>query len=168
MKKLPQSALLNNPVFPWQVERFTRVGRLPALLEVTPEATLVIAVNGMEIAAMPRTPGADLEMAVGFVVSEGYVQGFDAITETRYTPVSGQNGNTSAERVDLTAEASALRLEAGRGLLRLYHPSRTGFDAALLQKKRRLALAPASARLVCERGETAGDGGDLARQPGQL
>jgi len=152
MKKLPQSALLNNPVFPWQVERFTRVGRLPALLEVTPEATLVIAVNGMEIAAMPRTPGADLEMAVGFVVSEGYVQGFDAITETRYTPVSGQNGNTSAERVDLTAEASALRLEAGRGLLRLYHPSRTGFDVALLQKNDDL-LSPLPLPGWCVNGE---------------
>jgi len=146
--KLQQPTLLNNPTFPWEAERFSRTGQIPALLEVTPEATLVIAINGTEIAAMPRTPGADIEMAVGFAVSEGYVQNFEAVIETRYTPVTGQNGHSAVERVDITAETSAVRLEAGRGLLRLYHANRPGFDAAALQQIDGVSLLPLSSPLV--------------------
>ncbi len=144
----PQPVLLNNPTFPWQVERFSRAGQIPAVMEVTPEATLVIAVNGTEIAAMPRTPGADIEMAVGFAVSEGYAQSIQAVIKTRYTPVTGQNGHSAVERVEITVEPSAVRLEAGRGLLRLYHANRAGFDAALLQQNDRVLPLPVPSPLV--------------------
>jgi FdhD protein len=145
----PQPVLLNNPIFPWQVNRFTRSGKMAVSVETTPEEALVIAINGAEVAALPRTPGVDVEMAVGFAVSEGYVQNYAAIADIRHTSSGGQNnGSVSTERVDITAESSAVRLDSGRSFLRLLRASHDNFDLSVFHKSADVSPLPLSNPMV--------------------
>jgi FdhD protein len=145
----PQPVLLNNPIFPWQVNRFTRTGKMAVSVETTPEEALVIAINGTEVAALPRTPGVDVEMAVGFAVSEGYLQNYAAIADIRYTSGSDQNnGAVNMERVDITAESSAARLNSGRSFLRLLRANHDDFDISAFQKSADISPLPFSHPMV--------------------
>lgn len=141
--------LLNNPIFPWQVNRFTRSGKMAVSVETTPEEALVIAINGAEVAALPRTPGVDVEMAVGFAVSEGYARSYADITDIHYEANSSQNnGSAAMGRVDIAAESSAVRLDAGRGLLRLLRANHDNFDSDAFQKSADVSPLPSPNPMV--------------------
>lgn len=59
-------------------------GREDLLIE---EAPLLLDVHGHQLLTM-RTPGADLELARGFLLGEGIVRTLDEITDTARTPAS--------------------------------------------------------------------------------
>ncbi len=57
------------------------------------EEPLEIRVNGVAVTVTMRTPGADIELAQGFLLTEGIVAGRDDIVSVRYC--RGQNGDGS-------------------------------------------------------------------------
>jgi FdhD protein len=64
------------------------------------EEPLEIRVNGTPLTVTMRTPGHDLELAAGFLLTEGIVESADQIAGLRLAPVNG-NGRSNVVEVDL-------------------------------------------------------------------
>lgn len=70
---------------------------------VIDEAPLRIVVNGQPAATLMRTPGAEVELALGFLFSEGLALGMADIAAVTYCR-EGQTGPAGEVRVQLTGE----------------------------------------------------------------
>ncbi len=66
------------------------------------EEPLEIRVGDAALSVTMRTPGHDLELATGFLFTEGLISGRDQIASTRHEPDQKQNG-ANRVRVDLAA-----------------------------------------------------------------
>lgn len=69
---------------------------------LTGEEPLEIRVNGRSLAVTMRTPGHDVELAVGFLVSEGVVTRRDQVQTARYCAGATEDGVNTYNVLDLT------------------------------------------------------------------
>jgi FdhD protein len=76
--------------------------------ELTAEEPLEIRVNGRAVSVTMRTPGADFDLAVGFLVTEGVIDGADDITTMRMCP-HADSGGESLNVVEVTLRDETLR-----------------------------------------------------------
>jgi FdhD protein len=67
------------PTIPWTVRRVTRDGVEPEAIRVVIEEPLALAVDGREAAILMRLPGHEKELAAGFCISEGLIEGIEEI-----------------------------------------------------------------------------------------
>ena len=75
------------------------VGR-PETLAV--EEPLEIRVNGSPLTVTMRTPGSDIELAQGFLLTEGVITGRDDVLTGRYCRGSGKDGLNTYNVLDVT------------------------------------------------------------------
>jgi FdhD protein len=88
--------------------------------EVITEEPLQLRVDDVDLAVTMRTPGADFELAAGFLVGEGHVRAKDDIVEVKYCvgPDREQEYNvvTVALRTPFRGEGRATQMTAACGL----------------------------------------------------
>ena len=65
------------------------------------EEPLELRVNGRSMAVTMRTPGADFDLAAGFLVSEGVISQSRELTAMRYCAGEGENGVNQFNVLDL-------------------------------------------------------------------
>ncbi len=88
-----------------------RVKRLTAERAITRPETLVveepleIRVNGAAVTVTMRTPGSDIELAQGFLLTEGVIAGRDDVLRIRYCGGRGDNGENTYNVLDVTLAA---------------------------------------------------------------
>jgi FdhD protein len=70
------------------------------------EEPLEIRVDGTSLAVTMRTPGADFDLAAGFLVSEGVVSTKDELVAMRYCAGKGDDGGNQFNVLDLTLAPS--------------------------------------------------------------
>jgi FdhD protein len=87
---------------PAQVTRVTQTGALPARDRVVVEEPLEIRLNGKALSVTMRTPGADEELALGFLWSERIVTSLDEVRSIR-GPLGPPGGTHVEVEVDETA-----------------------------------------------------------------
>ncbi len=86
---------------------------------VSAEEPLEIRLNGQSVSSTMRTPGHDLELAHGFLYSEGIIRSAQQISQARYCQgATGPAGQNTYNLLDLTGRASQPGSLAG-GPLRL-------------------------------------------------
>src|SRR3954470_20695296 len=80
------------------------VGGSPRVREdrLAPEEPLEIRVGGRPLAVTMRTPGHDVELAAGFLVSEGVVSRADAFAAARYCAGATVEGLNTYNVLDVT------------------------------------------------------------------
>jgi FdhD protein len=66
------------------------------------EEPLEIRVNGSAITVTMRTPGSDVELAQGFLLTEGVIGGRDDVLTVRYCRGAGADGANSYNVLDVT------------------------------------------------------------------
>jgi FdhD protein len=69
------------------------------------EEPLEIRLNGTAITVTMRTPGSDVELAQGFLLTEGLIKHRDDIHSVRYCRGTGDDGLTSFNVLDVTLSA---------------------------------------------------------------
>ncbi len=69
---------------------------------VAVEEPLEIRVNGRPLAVTMRTPGADVELAQGFLLTEGIIGGRDDIAAVRYCNGRGEDGANTYNVLDVS------------------------------------------------------------------
>lgn len=69
------------------------------------EEPLEIRVNGAPLTVTMRTPGSDVELAQGFLLTEGIVGGRDDIATVRYCQGTGSDGVNTYNVLDVTLAA---------------------------------------------------------------
>lgn len=77
----------------------------PALRDVIDEQALRIVVNGESVATLMRTPGDEIELATGFLLTEGLIGSRRQIVAMSYCP-DGSSAAAGQVRVRLTEELS--------------------------------------------------------------
>ncbi len=88
-----------------------RVKHLTAQKAITRPETLVveepleIRVNGAAVTVTMRTPGSDIELAQGFLLTEGVIAGRDDVLTIRYCGGRGDNGANTYNVLDVTLAA---------------------------------------------------------------
>lgn len=70
------------------------------------EEPLEIRVDGAPITVTMRTPGSDVELAQGFLLTEGVISGRDDILSVRYCRGANEDGVNSYNVLDVTLEPS--------------------------------------------------------------
>jgi FdhD protein len=88
-----------------RVEAFCLDGDVvtPCTREVIAEEPLRIVVNGAPVATLMRTPGGEVELAVGFLVTEGLVGSAAEVATVSFCP-EGELGPAGEVRVQLSGE----------------------------------------------------------------
>lgn len=82
---------------------------------VVVEEPLEIRVNGTAVTVTMRTPGADFELAQGFLLTEGIIAGRDDVLAIRYCGGAGEGANTyNVLDVTLAAGVPAPTLDVTR------------------------------------------------------
>ena len=71
------------------------------------EEPLEFRVGGVPLTVTMRTPGADMDLAAGFLVSEGAVRRTDDIAAMRYCSGTDREGRNSYNVLDLTLTVPA-------------------------------------------------------------
>jgi FdhD protein len=66
------------------------------------EEPLEIRVNGAAITVTMRTPGSDIELAQGFLLTEGIIKGREDIVSVRYCDGRGEDGANTYNVLDVT------------------------------------------------------------------
>ncbi len=69
------------------------------------EEPLEIRVNGTPVTVTMRTPGSDIELAQGFLLTEGLIAGRDDIRTVRYCDGTGADGTNTYNVLDVTLAA---------------------------------------------------------------
>ncbi|MEO8898545.1 MAG: formate dehydrogenase accessory sulfurtransferase FdhD, partial [Candidatus Dormibacter sp.] len=70
--------------------------------DLTPEEPLEIRLQGVPVSVTMRTPGADFDLAVGFLVTEGVIAGADEIGSMKMCPHAAEtSGNYNVVEVTL-------------------------------------------------------------------
>ncbi|MGH7745900.1 MAG: formate dehydrogenase accessory sulfurtransferase FdhD, partial [Candidatus Dormibacteria bacterium] len=69
--------------------------------ELTTEEPLEIRVNNGPVSVTMRTPGADFDLAVGFLVTEGVIDGADDIRSMRMCPHAAEGDALNVVEVTL-------------------------------------------------------------------
>lgn len=82
----------------------------PAQRQLLAEEPLVIRVGRRPIATLMRTPGNDVELAMGFLLTEGIIDSRGEVEEA--VPVPGPRGEANTVRVLLSAGADRRRARA--------------------------------------------------------
>ena len=84
-----------------------QVGRAPVRAEdtVTVEEPLEIRVGGRPLTVTMRTPGHDVELAIGFLISEGIVTAGEQVTFARYCAGATEDGVNTYNVLDVTLAA---------------------------------------------------------------
>lgn len=72
--------------------------------ELTTEEPLEIRVNNRPVSVTMRTPGADFDLAVGFLVTEGVIDGADDIVSMRMCPHAAEGDALNVVEVTLRDE----------------------------------------------------------------
>jgi FdhD protein len=103
MRHKPQRAH-TTPVVEWQAGRNER-----RLDDVAAEEPLEIRVDGVPVSVTMRTPGDDLDLAVGFLFTEGIVRSREEIRHVAYG--RGPEGEASGNIVEVTRSESAAPLD---------------------------------------------------------
>src|SRR6187431_2665116 len=70
------------------------------------EEPLEIRVGGRPLAVTMRTPGADVELAAGFLVSEGVVTAGEHVVAARYCAGTDDAGRNTYNVLDVTLDPS--------------------------------------------------------------
>jgi FdhD protein len=80
------------------------VGELPRIVRdsLAGEEPLELRVGGISLAVTMRTPGADFDLAAGFLVSEGVITRTEELVTMRYCAGKDENGINSFNVLDLT------------------------------------------------------------------
>jgi len=109
---------MNEPVERVSVLHFEPGGEpRPAMRGLLQESPLTIRVAGHSDIALMRTPGADRELVVGFLLTEGFIRGMADIATLEECRVDQAGGHEPAKppadaiRVTLVAEAPAAAAE---------------------------------------------------------
>ena len=93
----------------------SRVGdSRPVTDRVAVEEPMEVRVNGAPFAVIMRTPGADRDLAAGFLLAEDVVRGVDEIGAIEYCDDSAVEGRENIVNVTVLGEAVA-RLEVRLG-----------------------------------------------------
>lgn len=79
--------------------------RRPDTLAV--EEPLEIRVNGVALAVTMRTPGDDVDLAIGFLLTEGLIRHGDDVTTARFCDGADEAGTNSYNVLDLTLASDA-------------------------------------------------------------
>src|SRR5262249_43054643 len=66
------------------------------------EEPLEIRVNGTPVTVTMRTPGSDIELAQGFLLTEGVIARRDDVLTIRYCGVRGDEGANTYNVLDVT------------------------------------------------------------------
>jgi FdhD protein len=69
------------------------------------EEPLEIRVNGRPITVTMRTPGSDIELAQGFLLTEGVIAHRDDVLTVRYCRGAGEDGVNTYNVLDVTLAA---------------------------------------------------------------
>lgn len=77
--------------------------RQPATREVIAEEPLRIVLNGEAVATLMRTPGAEVELALGFLLTEGLARSVGEVVTASFCP-EGELGAASEVRIQLKGE----------------------------------------------------------------
>ncbi len=77
------------------------------------EEPLELRVNGRSLAVTMRTPGADFDLAAGFLVSEGVITGTDELVAMRYCSGRGEDGVNEYNVLDLTLASTVAPVSDG-------------------------------------------------------
>jgi FdhD protein len=112
-------------------------------LEMVQEEPLSLRINGCQAAVLMRLPGMEKELAAGFCLSEGLVDGFLSVLAIRHCgqqPAEGQ-GPESRNQVDVTVRPEALNADARLEITRLV---RAGCGAVDIDRAE-LSLRPVEA-----------------------
>ncbi|MFC9836358.1 formate dehydrogenase accessory sulfurtransferase FdhD [Rhodococcus sp. NPDC127530] len=80
---------------------------------VVVEEPLEIRVNGTPLAVTMRTPGSDIELAQGFLLTEGVITGRSDITSIRYCNSLDENGHNTYNVLDIDLAAGVSLPETG-------------------------------------------------------
>ncbi len=75
----------------------------------------VESVGGRPLAVTLRTPGADVDLAVGFLVGEGVVRSADAVRSARYRADATVDGGSTCDAVALAPGVAAPDVPLERG-----------------------------------------------------
>ena len=70
-------------ILPWEVEYLKKGVRISGTDLVVAEEPLRIEVKGQPVATLMRLPGNEVELAVGFCISEGYIKKYGDILEVK-------------------------------------------------------------------------------------
>lgn len=81
---------------------------------VVVEEPLEVRLDGAPVAVVMRTPGDDFELAVGFLLAEGLVDGPEEIAGVSWCRVAGQAGPTNRVSVATREGSGAQRVEGRR------------------------------------------------------
>ncbi len=94
-----------------QVTSHRRITHLAAEKAITRGETLVveepleIRVDGAAVTVTMRTPGSDIELAQGFLLTEGVITGRDDVLTIRYCAGRGEDGANTYNVLDVTLAA---------------------------------------------------------------
>lgn len=96
-----------------QVTRITDGRRTTRPDTVVVEEPLEIRVNGVPLAVTMRTPGSDIELAQGFLFTEGIITSRDDIASIRYCHSTDNNGHNTYNILDVDLATGILLPDTG-------------------------------------------------------
>lgn len=118
-------------LWPTQVVRAT--GPEDHTSAIVLEEPLSVEVNGQRVAVLMRLPGSEKELGIGFCISEGIIDGFEAVLTIHHCgrgvpdPIgSSEDQAESRNRVQIRAHPGSVRFDAQSDVVRLI---RTGCGA---------------------------------------
>ncbi|MFZ1178166.1 MAG: formate dehydrogenase accessory sulfurtransferase FdhD [Mycobacterium sp.] len=89
----------------WRVKHLTAQKSITRPETLVVEEPLEIRVNGVPVTVTMRTPGSDIELAQGFLLTEGVIAGRDDVLTIRYCGGRGDNGANTYNVLDVTLAA---------------------------------------------------------------
>jgi FdhD protein len=85
-----------------RVQRVTAESRVPRFETLVVEEPLEIRVNGAPLTVTMRTPGSDIELAQGFLLTEGVIAGRNDIAAARYCSGASDDATNTYNVLDVT------------------------------------------------------------------
>lgn len=107
---------VNGSIEPVQITRVTSHGHETLEDQVAKEEPLEIRIDGRSVAITMRTPGHDLELAAGFLYTEGVIDGIDDIRALAHIDDPGDPQGNTVDTVLSGGVPAARRSKADRAL----------------------------------------------------